>query len=85
MEQTAFILIIILSVVLTLFLIAGITLLVISIRLVRSLQAIAEKAEHVVENVESAAQVLKNAAGPFAAGKFAMNLYETVTKAKKKG
>lgn len=77
------ILVVILSVFLALFLILGITLSIILIKLSKSIKRIAEKADGVVGNVEAASAALKNVAGPLAAGKFVMNIVDTVLKSKK--
>lgn len=77
------ILVIILSVFLALFLILGIALSIILIKLSKSIKRIAEKADGVVGNVEAASAALKNVAGPLAAGKFVMNIVDTVLKSKK--
>lgn len=77
------ILVVILSVFLALFLILGITLSIILIKLSKSIKRIAEKADGLVGNVEAASAALKNVAGPLAAGKFVMNIVDTVLKSKK--
>ncbi len=78
------ILVIILSVFLAIFLILGIILSVILIKLSKTIRRLAEKADGVVGNVEAASAALKNVAGPLAAGKFAMNIIDTVLKNKKR-
>jgi sensor c-di-GMP phosphodiesterase-like protein len=83
MDGATEVLIIILSVVLTIFLLVSIVAAVLLIKLTRTLHRMADKAEHVVDNVESAATAFKNAAGPLAVGKFLVNIAESVIKKKK--
>jgi len=82
MENAETILVIILSVTLTIFLIVGIVLIVTLVRLVKSLNAVAVKAQEIVDNVETASDVLKKAAGPLAIGKFMMNMADLIKKKK---
>lgn len=82
MEDAAAILVIILSVTLTIFLIVAIVLGVWLVRLAKSLNSVAEKAQEIVDNVETASEVLKKAAGPLAAGKFIMNIADLIKKRK---
>jgi hypothetical protein len=83
MEQSTEILIIILSVTLTVFLIVAIVFIIALIKLIGYLRLIAGKAEHVVDNVETASALFKNAAGPMAAGKFLSNIIDLVSKKRK--
>lgn len=83
MENANEILVIILSSFLALFLLLGIILTVILIKLTKSISRVVEKAEGAVGNVEAAAAMFKNAAGPMAAGKFLMNIAELFTNNKK--
>ncbi len=69
MQDAETVLVIILSVTLTVFLIIGIILLTFLVKLAKTLNEIASKAQDVVGNVESASEILKNAAGPIAMGK----------------
>lgn len=82
MDGAAEVLVIILSVVLTIFLILGIILTVVLIKLSKSLQRIADKADGVIGNVEAAASAFRNVAGPLAAGKFIVNIADAVFKKK---
>ncbi|MFZ1323628.1 MAG: hypothetical protein WAQ57_00525 [Candidatus Saccharimonadales bacterium] len=82
MENAETILVIILSVTLTVFLIVGIVLGVVLVRLIKSLNKVAGKAQEIVDNVETASEVLKNAAGPLAAGKLIMNIADIIKKRK---
>jgi pilus assembly protein TadC len=82
MQDAETILVIILSVTLTIFLIVGIVLVVSLVRLTKTLNSVAEKAQEVVSNVESASEVLKKAAGPVAVGKFIMNISDLFKKKK---
>lgn len=79
------ILVIILSVTLTIFLLAAITLTILLIQLAKRLKRIAETAQSVAGNVEAAAQILKQSAGPLAVARFMANIADVVTKRKKGG
>lgn len=83
MDGATEVLIIILSVTLTVFLLLGITLAVILIKLSKALQRIATKAEDVIDNVESAAASFSGVAGKLATGKFLANIVELVMKKRK--
>ena len=71
-------LVIILSVMLGLFLLISIVLGLLLIKILKRVRMITDKAEHVVENVESVGLFFKKAAGPLALGKFVTNIAETV-------
>lgn len=83
MNTTEQILLIILGSFLALFLALGIVVLSYTIKLVKTMRDIAEKAKDVADNVEVASEMFKKTAGPLAAGKFFMNLAEMVNKRKK--
>lgn len=83
MDGAAEVLVIILAIVLTIFLIVGIIFAVLLIKLTKTLHRLADRAEHVVGNVESAASAIKNAAGPLAVGKFLVNIADSVINKKK--
>lgn len=82
MENAESILVIILSVTLTIFLIVGIFLGVVMVQFVRRLNEVADKAQEIIDNVETASEVLKKAAGPLAIGKFMMNIATILKKRK---
>lgn len=84
MENATEILVIILSAFLAVFLILGIALTILLIKLTKSIKRIADKADDVVGNVEAASAALKNVAGPLATGKFVMNIVDTVLKNKRR-
>lgn len=71
-------LVIILSVTLTIFLIVAIILAVWLIRLTKAVNQVTLKTQEIVDNVESASETLKKAAGPLAAGKFIMNIADLI-------
>lgn len=71
-------LVIILSAMLGLFLLISIVLGLLLIKILKRVRMITDKAEHVVENVESVGLFFKKAAGPLALGKFVTNIAETV-------
>ena len=69
MDGATELLVVILSIFLAVFLVLGIILTVILIRLTRTVKNIADKAEGAVNNVQAAANIFKNAAGPMAVGR----------------
>ncbi len=77
------ILVIILSSILTIFLILGIVLVISLIKLTKKMKEIAETAREVAGNVEAATDMLRKTAGPLALGKFFVNIAESVMKHKK--
>lgn len=83
MENAETILVIFLSSFLALFLLLGVVLIVNLIRLVRKINEVAEAAGEIVQNVESASELFKKAAGPMAAGKFLVNIADMVMKHRK--
>lgn len=70
MENALEVLIIILSATLTIFLLLGIVLLVICIRITKSIKHVTEKAEHISDKAENITEFLSKSAMPLAAGKF---------------
>lgn len=74
------ILIIILSVVLTVLLISLIVAMYFLIKVLRSLQSITAKADHVASNIDDVSTFFRNTAGPVALGKLIANIYENVRK-----
>jgi cell shape-determining protein MreC len=84
MDTAQSILVIILSSFLAIFLILSIVLAAALIKLVKKMQTVADKAHDIVDNVESAADMFRKTAGPLALGRFFVNVYETVSKHKKK-
>lgn len=83
MENAFEILVIVLSTFLAIFLLLGIIFTIILIKLAKKMTAVMEKTEEAVNNVEIATSFLKNAAGPLAAGKVIMNIFELFTNNKK--
>ena len=82
MEDAQTILVIINSVVLTVFLILGIVTMVLAIRVFASLKRVAQKAESVVDSAEAATEAFKNASGSLAFMKIIKNLVELVQRKK---
>jgi hypothetical protein len=78
------ILVIVLAAVLALFLVIAIMILVQVLRLIKVLRTLAEKAEHLVDNAESAAALLKSTVGKFTVLRFAHSIFDMVTKHKSK-
>ncbi|MBA2279323.1 hypothetical protein H0V99_02705 [Candidatus Saccharibacteria bacterium] len=85
MENAATILVIILSIVLSIFLIFGTILVIKLIQLMRVVRQIAEKAHGVTGNVEAATAMLKKAAGPLAVGKLLTSIANVILKKRSKG
>jgi predicted transcriptional regulator len=79
------ILVIILSVVLAVFLLLSIIIAVQVIRLMRTIDRLAKKAESVMETAESVGRVFKNVSGPLAAARLVQNIVEGVVKHNKRG
>ncbi len=74
------ILVIILSSVLTVFLVLSIVFLVICIKIAKHVKAIINKAEAVMDDVESVSDFFKKSAMPVAIGKLVGNLINTFSK-----
>lgn len=85
MNVTEQILLITLAAFLALFLILAVFLTIQLIRLVKSMNVVAEKAREVMGNVESASEMFKKTAGPLAVGRFFVNMADVVMKHKKRG
>lgn len=83
MQNAESILVIIVSSVLSLFLIVGIIALVMFARLMASIQRVVERAEEVVETAGEAAEMLKNASGPLALFKVLRHMMKSVEKMQK--
>jgi hypothetical protein len=82
--NTAFdILVIILSTFLAVFLILAIVATVAIIKLVRSVNRVVAKGEHMITSAEHAADIFKNAAVPLSTVRVVTNIIETLTKHKK--
>lgn len=71
---------IILSVVMSLFFILLIALVVVALKLVKSVKNVIAKAEHVIDNVESATDVIRDARGPFPLMKLIRNIMDLTNK-----
>lgn len=78
MDTTDRVLIIILCVLLSIFFMLCIAVMVGVLKLVQSLRELVTKAEEVVENVESAAEVLKDTSGRLALFKLVRNIMKMV-------
>lgn len=78
MNTTESVLLIILSVFLALFLSLAIAVTILTIKLVKSVRGIVLKAETIVDSVETAADVVKNASGPLATLKVIKNIIDLV-------
>lgn len=80
MHNAESILVIIVSSVLTIFLIASIVVLVLIAKLVASVKRIVEHAEQVLETAGEAAEMLRNASGPLALFKVVRNIMNSFDK-----
>lgn len=78
------ILVVILASALAIFLVLAIVVTVLVIRLLQTLRGIAQTAERVVHSAESAAEMLKSAAGPVGIFKFVRSIADMVTEHKRK-
>ena len=83
MQHAESILVIIVSSVLTLFLVTFIVVLILVAKLVASLKRIVEHAEQVVETAGEAAEMLRNASGPLALFKVIRNVMKSMEKMRK--
>lgn len=79
------ILVIFLSSALAIFLILGIVIAVLAIRILKSLRRISQSAEHVVQTAESVAMTLKDATSPVGIFKFIRYVTELVSDRTGKG
>ncbi len=86
------ILVVILSSFLALFLLLGIVLIVGLLKFTKKMNAIADSAQEIVSKaqdiagkVEDVSDLFRRTAGPVALGRHLMNVYEMVTKHKKRG
>ena len=83
MHEAESILVIIVSSVLTLFLIISIIVLVMTAKLVSAIRRVVERAESVVETASEAAEMMRNASGPLALFKVVSNILKSVEKMRK--
>ena len=83
MEHAQSILVIIVSSLLSIFLIMSIVMLVVAIKLVKTVRNVVAKAEHVIDSAEAATDMLKNAGGPLAVLKLIRNIMKMADKFRK--
>ncbi len=83
MQNAESILVIIVSTVLTLFLVTLIVVLVLVARLISAIKRTVDRAEQVVETAGEAAEMLKNASGPLALFKVMRNMVKAFEKMQK--
>lgn len=76
MNESYDILVIILAVALGIFLVLGIILLIIAIKVTKQVGEMTNKAQGVVHNVENVSKVFSKAAGPMALGKIVSNVVD---------
>ncbi len=84
MDNSTEVLIIILSVTLSVFLLAGIVALIKVIQILNRIKTIVEKAETVADKVEAVGEFFKQSAAPVAIAKMVANISEAVFKRKTK-
>lgn len=82
MEDAQTILVIITSSLLALFLLIGIVLMVIVVRLASAIKRITHKAEGLIDSAESVTEAFKNVSGPLALAKLIKNIVTLVNKHK---
>jgi hypothetical protein len=86
MENAQEILVVFLSTALALFLVLGIILLVLCIKIANHIKHISEKAEHITDRAEDIADFFSKAATPMAIGKIITSIKDAVTgKGKRQG
>ncbi|HUD05418.1 MAG TPA: hypothetical protein VMR18_00640 [Candidatus Saccharimonadales bacterium] len=83
MNTASGVLLIVVSSVLSVFLIVGIIVLVKVIQLINSLKRISQKAEKVIDSAEAVSNIFRKSAGPLAIGRFLNNIMDAVAKHKK--
>jgi hypothetical protein len=84
MDTSFQILVIILSTALAVLLVLAIVIAVMTIKLMQQIRRISDKAEHVIQNAEQAAQAFKSATGSMAIFKLVKNITSMVSKSKGK-
>lgn len=84
MDTTDTTLHIILTVLLSIFIIVCIAIAIAILKLVASVKSVVSKAEHVVDSVENATEVFKDASGKMAMAKLIRNIFNLVQKAQSK-
>jgi uncharacterized protein YoxC len=80
MDTAAYILVIIVSATLTVFLIALTVLIVALIKLIKKVKELTDKAENAVDGLSQAGAMLKNASGPLAVARVAVKLFKKYKK-----
>lgn len=83
MEHAQSILVIIVSSLLSIFLVLSIVMIVAAIKLVNTVRTVVAKAEHVIDSAEAATDMLKNAGGPLAVLKLVRNIMKMADKFRK--
>lgn len=78
--QTETALLILLTTLLSILIIISIAVMVLVYKLITTLRRVAEKAEEVIDSVESAAEVLKDTSGKFAFFKLVQNIIKLMQK-----
>lgn len=82
MQNAESILVIINSTAFALFLILGITVLILTARLINSIKYVVDRAEEAIETAGEAAEMLRNASGPLALFKLLRNIMKSTDKKK---
>lgn len=79
------ILVVILSSFLAIFLLLGIIILVLAIKVIRSVKRVTERAEHLVEQAENVGEFLEHASAQLTIGRFISTLSGILSRKKSKG
>lgn len=82
MNTSEQILVIVLATVLAILLVLAVVIAIMTIRLIKSVNRIADKAEQLIESAEHVGQVFRNASGPLAVFKVVQNIADLVAKHK---
>jgi len=82
MNTSEQILVVVLAVVLAILLVLSIAIAIMVLRLLKSINRITQKAEHLIESAEHVSDVFRNAAGPLAVFRVVQNIADLVSKHK---
>lgn len=76
------ILVIILSIMLAILLVVSLVFMIILVKVMRQVRRITDKADHVMEGVESFSSIVKKSVGPLAVGRVMTGIFKSVKKHK---
>lgn len=83
-ENAESILVIIVSVTLTIFLIAATILVLMAVKVFGTIKRITEKAEHLTDTAEAVGEMIQKSAGPVAVSRVLFTIFDSVKKRSKK-